>query len=46
MKNTWKATQNALAPSIFVVLSIVLKFGTLLVHPSVQYIVADFLIWL
>ena len=35
-KNIWKTTQNALAPSIFVVLSIVLKLGTPLLHTQAQ----------
>ena len=33
MKNIWKTTQNALAPSIFIILSIVLKPGTPLLLP-------------
>ena len=37
-KNIWKTTQNALAPSIFVVLSIVLKLGTPLLHTQAQNI--------
>ena len=35
-KNIWKTTQNALAPSIFTVLSIVLKLGTPLPHTQAQ----------
>ena len=36
MKNIRKTTQNALAPSIFIVLSIVLKLGTPLLHTQAQ----------
>ena len=36
MKNILKTTQNALAPIIFIVLSIVLKLGTPLLHTEVQ----------
>ena len=36
MKNIRKTTQNALAPSIFIVWSIVLKLGTPLLHTQVQ----------
>ena len=36
MKNIQKTTQNALAPSIFIVLSIVLKLGTPLLHAQAQ----------
>ena len=35
-KNIQKTTQNALAPSIFILLSIVLKLGTPLLHTQVQ----------
>ena len=35
-KNIRKTTQNALAPSIFIVLSIVLKLGTPLLHTQAQ----------
>ena len=35
-KNVRKTTQNALAPSIFIILSIVLKFGTPLLHTQAQ----------
>ena len=35
-KNIQKTTQNALAPSIFIVLSIVLKLGTPLLHTQAQ----------
>ena len=35
-KNNQKTTQNALAPSIFIVLSIVLKLGTPLLHTEAQ----------
>ena len=35
-KNIWKTTQNALAPSIFIVLSIALKLGTPLLHTQAQ----------
>ena len=38
MKNIRKTTQNALAPSIFIVLSIVLKLGTPLLHTQAQNI--------
>ena len=37
MKNIRKTTQNAFAPSIFIVLSIVLKLGTPLLHTQAQY---------
>ena len=36
MKNIRKTTKNALAPSIFIVLSIVLKLGTPLLHTQAQ----------
>ena len=36
MKNIHKTTQNSLAPSIFIVLSIVLKLGTPLLHTQAQ----------
>ena len=35
-KNIQKTTQNALAPSIFIVLAIVLKLGTPLLHTQAQ----------
>ena len=35
-KNIWITSQNALAPSIFIVLSIVLKLGTPLLHIQAQ----------
>ena len=35
-KNIWKTSQNALAPSIFIVWSIVLKLGTPLLHIQAQ----------
>ena len=35
-KNIRKTTQNALAPSVFIVLSIVLKLGTPLLHTQAQ----------
>ena len=35
-KNIRKTSQNALAPSIFIVLSIVLKLGTALLHIQAQ----------
>ena len=44
-KNIRKTTQNALAPSIFIVLSIALKLGTPLLHTQgAKYVVAEFLI--
>ena len=36
-KNIQKTTQNALAPSIFIVLSIALKLGTPLLHTQAQH---------
>ena len=44
-KNIRKTSQNALAPSIFIVWSIVLKLGTTAsTHPSAKYVVTKFLI--
>ena len=44
-KNIQKTTQNALAPSIFILLSIVLKLGTPLLHTQAQNtFVTEFLI--
>ena len=41
-KNIWKTTQNALAPSIFIVWSIVLKLGTPLLHIQAQNTLQNF----
>ena len=46
MKNIRNTTQNALAPSIFIVLSIVrtLNWYTAFTYPSAKYVVTEFLI--